>query len=444
MTPFDECFPLHWIGIEKDWLDSRTSISEALVSIPPDILTTHAYVIGATGSGKTTVLHHLMNQDVMLGHSFIVFDMRGDLVRAALELCAGRVAPEKVKLFDLREKERPLGFNPLFGAGESYFRALNVLGAIQKEADSFGVQLAETLRLSLLLLSESGEPLTRLEELLSDEDFRMELLAKSNSQSSSQFWERFNSMSSEKQAAYVSPVMNKVSMLFATDGLRRMYGHQAPVDLGKHLNTPGSVTLISLSVDELHAAGKMAGALFLSAICREVFGRVTIPESERVPIRMFVDEFENFNMDDFEAILAEGRRFKLSLCLAHQTLAQLTPRIRSMILNNVGVKLVFRTGREDSHVLSKDLTGDLKAFDLASFPTGDAVLWTRSSSPIHIEVNEPLFPRGEMSPEAKRFVDELRSLIPPFEVRNRVPQAQLGPKSKTHQKSVESLEDWLA
>ncbi len=367
--------------------------------------------------------------------------MRGDLVNAALQLCAGRVAPEKVKLFDLRERERPQGFNPLFGSGESYFRALNVLDAITKESESFGVQLAETLRLSLLLLAEANAPITRLEDLLTNEVYRAELLTKSNSDSSTQFWERFNGLSPEKQAAYVSPVMNKVSMLFATEGLRRMFGHQSSVDLGKHLNTPGTVTLISLAVDELHAAGKMTGALFLSSILREIFGRVSIPEASRVPVRMYVDEFESFNMDDFESVLAEGRRFRLSIVLAHQVLSQLSTKVRSMILNNVGVKLVFRTGREDSQVLSKDLTGDPKAFDLASFPPGDAVLWTRTSEPRHIEVNEPLFAVGELSAETKQFIRELRNLTPPFEEVSRAPKPEK--ESPTKPSKASDFEEWL-
>lgn len=171
--------PNHWIGVCKNWLDTCSSIPEALVSVPPELLRTHAYTIGATGSGKTTVLHHFMNQDIALGHSLVVLDMRGDLVNAALELCAGRVPPEKIKLFDLREKERPTPFNPLFGAGEPFFRALNVLDVVKDESESFGVQLAETLRHSLLLLAENQEPLTNIEQLLMDETYRKSLYAKS-------------------------------------------------------------------------------------------------------------------------------------------------------------------------------------------------------------------------------------------------------------------------
>ena len=134
----------------------------------------------------------------------------------------------------------------------------------------------------------------------------------------------------------------------------------------------------------------MVGRMVLSAICREIFSRVDIPEHQRNPVRLYVDEFEHFGSADFETILAEGRRFKLSLVLAHQTLAQLSTKMRSLILGNVGVKFVFRCGREDGATLSKDVCGDPKGFEFADMPTGEAVLWRRGLGDIHIEINEPI------------------------------------------------------
>jgi len=232
-----------------------------------------------------------------------------------------------------------------------------------------------------------------------------------------------------------------VSLLFATEGLRRMLGCEDTTDLGKHLNTPGTVTLISLAVDELHGAGRMMGSLFLSSICREIFGRVEIPEKERVPVRLIVDEFENFSMKEFESIFAEGRRFGLSLFIANQTLAQLSTKMRSLILNNVGVKLYFRTGRDDAPTLSKDLTGDLKALNLSALEVGEAMLWHRGIQPTLIEVNAPLFANiGRGSKEVIALRKTLREMNPqPVAVEARSETKLAGaelPRS-------ESLGDWL-
>ena len=155
----------HWIGIEQGWQEDKANPFERLVAITPEELRTHALVIGATGSGKTNLLHHLVAQDIRLGNSFVILDLRGDFVDAALDMGAGYLDPRKTFLLDLRERKRPSGFNPLSGLGEPYFRALAVLDAVAAESESWGVQLSETLRNALMLLAESREPLTRLESL---------------------------------------------------------------------------------------------------------------------------------------------------------------------------------------------------------------------------------------------------------------------------------------
>lgn len=196
-------------------------------------------------------------------------------------------------------------------------------------------------------------------------------------------------MSEEKRSAMASPVLNKVSALFATRTLRNLLGHSRPFDLNRHLDRKGSITLVSLAVDETHGSGRMLGSLVLSSICREVFSRVQVPEALRNPVRVYIDELENFGMRDLESILAEGRRFKLHAVLAHQTLAQLSPKMRSLILGNVGTKLIFRTGREDSATLSKDIFGNT-SFDFTKLPTGEAILWSQNADPTHVETNEPI------------------------------------------------------
>lgn len=382
--------PSHWIGARKGAPDTPEWPWDQLISLPPDQMKTHALVIGATGSGKTNLLHHLIAQDILEDHSFVVVDMRGDLVEAALSLCSTHVKPERLKVIDLRANHPSNGFNPLFGAGEPYFRALNVLDVIENESESWGVQLGETLRNALMILTEAGEPLTRLESLFYDRAFLMLCMQQCSAEQVTSFWQRFDSLSADKQAALASPVLNKVSLLFASKKLQSILSDEHPIDLAHHLNRPGSVTLVSLAVDELHGVARMMAQMVLSSICREVFARVSLPERRRCPLRIYVDEFENFNDHEFESLLAEGRRFRASLVLAHQTLAQLSSKMRSMMLNNVGVKIGFRCGREDSLTLSKDFSGDAHRLDFTVRPVGEALLWRRGEEPLAVEINEPL------------------------------------------------------
>jgi hypothetical protein len=203
--------------------------------------------------------------------------------------------------------------------------------------------------------------------------------------------------------------------------------------------------VISLAVDEVHAAGWMTGSLFLAAICREVFSQVDVAESMRNPVRLYVDEFEHFTMREFETILAEGRRFKLSLVLAHQTLAQLSPKMRAVILGNVGVKLVFRTSHLDAQVLNRDLAGDPKAYELASLIPGEAVLWRRGYAPIYMEVNAPLIKDvGFVTAQAKNLLAQVKVLTPPFPD-DHPPQNEGDDRRecKPPSSGPESLGDWL-
>jgi len=423
-------------------------LEDVLVPLTISELKTHGLIIGATGSGKTTLIHHLMAQDILKGHSFAVLDMRGDLVNAAIELCSDHVEPGEVALFDLREKHRPLGFNPLAGAGEPYFRALGVLDVVATESESFGVQLAETLRMAVMLLAEVRAPLTDLERVFYNSVLRGELVAQCRNEPVVSFWTRYSALSPDRQQALAMPVLNKVSLLFATDSLRRMLGNPTPCDLGAHLNRRGSVTLVSLAVDELHAAGRMVGSMLLATICREIFSRVEIPEPRRNPVRLYVDEFEHFGTKEFETILAEGRRFGLSLVLAHQTLAQLAPKVRSMILNNVGVKVVFRSGREDGSTLSKDLTGDPKAINVSLLEVGEAVLARRGEAPFVVEINAPLFDSvGVRSASARRFLAQIAERVPawspPAPPTPPTPKADTMTPRETASTGRRSLEDWL-
>lgn len=433
--------PSHWIGIRKHWQLTCKSFAEALVAIPPKSLETHALVIGATGSGKTNLIHHLCAQDILNNHSLVVLDARGDLAMAVLELAArAGVDPDRIEFLNLREKEHPTGFNPLAGEGEPYYRALGVLDAVEAESESWGVQLAETLRNAVLLLSEAKGNLTQLEPLFYRPHVRRDLIQRATSEPVVSFWKRFGALSPDKQAALASPVLNKVSMLFATDTLRKVFGHPRPLDLTKQLGTPGSITLVSLAVDELHSAGWMTGSLFLSSLCREVFSRTELAESERVPVRLVVDEFEHFGMTEFEPILAEGRRFKFSVLLAHQTLAQLSAKMRAMILGNVGVKAVFRTARQDADILGRDLVGNTKELDLPSLPVGEAIVWQRGMAVEHVEVNSPIIKDvGQKSSKVTELLSTLR-------IRNAVTVADTEvrhPEPPQAEPTGENLEDWL-
>lgn len=372
-------------GIGRD-VDSGDSFA-----IEPVDLALHTYLIGSTGCGKTSLILQLLRADIERNHSLVVVDLRGDLVFGVLGLCqALDVPPERITLLDLRSKGAVQGFNPLGGAGEPFIRALHVLDVIASEAASWGVQIEESARSALLLLAAAKEPITRLEDVFYDDYFRHQCLSEVDDPTVVGFWERFGEMSEEKRQSWASPVLNKVTSLMAVPILRKVLGSSNPIDLGEVLSEPGRIFLISLAVDELQRSGRMLGSLIVSAITREVMARVNVPEKQRNPVRLYIDEFENMASESFENLIAEGRRFKLTLVLSHQTLAQLPARLRSVVRNNVGLQVVFQCGFEDCQGLARELPDGVNAADLRALGVGEAYAMYRDGETIHVQFNAPM------------------------------------------------------
>ncbi|MHB8636066.1 MAG: type IV secretory system conjugative DNA transfer family protein [Fimbriimonadaceae bacterium] len=444
--------PPTWIGVRADWALYSDKPWSHLISVESRDLATHAYLVGKSGVGKSTLILHLAFQDLIRGQSIVVIDARGDMAGSVVELAARLVPAERFKYIDFRCGAWPTGFNPLAGAGQAYFHALKVLQVLERESESWGVRLAETLRNALMLLAEAGRSLLDLEGVFYDRAFRFDCLAKARTDSVIAYWQRFDEQSAEKQAVLADPVLNKASELLSTPTLRAVFGHPKPIDLGRHLNQPGSVLLVSLAADELHGAAHMAGSLIVASICREIFARVNQAESRRNPVRLYADEFQLLGMSEFETILTEGRRFKFSTVIAHQALAQLTPTLRSLILANVGTKFIFQTSREDSAILSRDLFGSPNAYDFTELPRGCMHLWQRDQGSVDVEVNEPLIRDvGRQNPEARAYLRQVHDLsgpaviMPPVRPRIVEPEVPKVNQSAGGARTAPpaDLEDWL-
>lgn len=372
------------------------------VTLQPKDLRKHLYVLGATGCGKTNFLLRLLAHEVKEGRTCVVIDLRGDLVdRLLVRLSAlDDVGLPGVKMIDLREDGFVMPFNPLSGSGDLYTRALHLLEVIRKGSESWGVQLEETLRNSLIALSDRGLALTDIERLLEDSGFRQSVIAGCADEHVRSFFERYDRLSAERQQSWALPVLNKVTPLLAIPQLRRMLREPKGFDWEDWLDRPGQLVLIALAAHRFHGASQLLGGLLVSSLQSAVMARASTPEGGRNPVTLFVDEFETMASPSFGAIIAEGRRFGLSLVLTHQNLSQLDPNLRQAIRNNVFVQLFFQTGSLDA----SDLAGDLVTGEssqtlrqaLISQKVGEAFLLRRGEP--SVQVATPLSPDPVVDP----------------------------------------------
>lgn len=174
----------------------------------------HNYVLGATGSGKTTLLLRLIESDLRAKRTVCLLDLRGDLVDRILgrliNLSGSETWRDRLCLIDLRADEYVVGFNPLVGQGDACSRALHCLSVLKAEAESWGVQLDETLRNCLVALAEAGLSLIEVESLLSQVSFRNRILNRVQDPFVRAFFERYGELSEDRQVTWRLPVLNKL------------------------------------------------------------------------------------------------------------------------------------------------------------------------------------------------------------------------------------------
>lgn len=367
-----------------------------IVTLPPEDRTRHTYVLGATGVGKTNLLLRLIESDIARNRTFCVIDLRGDLVDRILLRLARFASPgtwrERLLLIDLRQTEYVVGFNPMLGGDDHYGRALHMLSVLKMQAESWGVQVEETTRNSLIALAQSGGSLLEIEPLLTNAAFRQEVLRTVTDRQVLKFFHRYDGYSASVKATHSGFVLNKVTPLLSVPQLRLMYGSRQSFSLRTLLDEqPGQIILVSLAVDRLHESAHLAAGLFLSAFHGAIMARVDQPESARIPVNLYIDEFERMASDRFQEIVAEGRRFRLGLCLSHQNLNQLSTDLRHVVLNNVHTHCYFQTGPLDAAELAREILSQGRGKDevrhaLVSQKVGRAVVVRRGQDNYPVDI----------------------------------------------------------
>lgn len=353
----------------------------------------HLLAVGSSGCGKTAQFLRLVDHLAATEASILVLDMLGDLTdRLLIRLAAlpeDTHVDERVVLVDFRDSQRVVPLNPLAGKGEPHARALRVLGALRKEADSWGVQLHESLRNALIVLAEPPAlTLLEVEPLLTNAPLRRQLVGHCSDPAVRRFFARYDALSKDKQSAWTSAVLNKISDLLAHPQVRLSIGARDSLDVGSLLNGPGHILLVCLAKDQLQEAASLVGSLVVGAVQAEMTARSVTREAERHQAFLVIDEFANFAGPAMEHLLAESRRFKIGLCLAHQHQAQLDPRLRAALRANIGSQLYFQNAASDAAELARE-TSSREPHEkvrriITELGVGHAILMRRGETPLKV------------------------------------------------------------
>jgi len=345
----------------------------------------HMYVIGQTGAGKTGFLKTLIEQDIKAGNGVCFIDPHGNDILDVLAM----IPPERyedVIYFDPANTERPFGLNMLEydpKRPEQKSFIVNEMLAIFRQLygdvpESMGPAFEQYFRNATQLVMEdpaSGSTLMDIGRVLSNAEFRNLKLARSNNPIVNQFWTEIATRAEgEASLQNIVPyITNKFDEFTGSDFMRPIIGQQQSSFNFREVIDSKKILLVNLSKGRLGERNAnllgliLVGKLFMAALSRADDPRATFP-----PFYLYIDEFQNITTSSIPGILSEARKYKLSLTIAHQYLAQVDEKIRDAVFGNVGSMTVFRVGQEDGEFFGKLFEPTFKASDFTSIENRNA------------------------------------------------------------------------
>jgi len=307
----------------------------------------HTYIIGKTGSGKSTLIKNLVKQDIETGHGLAVIDPHGDLAQEILSMVP-KSRYHEVVYFDPRE---PIGLNVLSLPTDSIVNALRSIWS-----DSWGARMEWILVNAVNACKEANQTLLGVMRMLVDEKYRERIVKRVRDPVTKQFWLlEFAGYDKRFMTEAIAPIQNKVGRFLASP-IRYSVGQtKGKVDIPFIMNNR-RIFIANLSKGSIgEDNSKLLGSLLVSMFQSAALARESIPESERVDFYLYVDEFHNFVTESFAAILSEARKYRLNLILAHQYIDQLSETVRKAVFGNVGTLVSFRLGTVDAEYIAQEL-----------------------------------------------------------------------------------------
>ncbi|HWX97588.1 MAG TPA: type IV secretion system DNA-binding domain-containing protein [Solirubrobacteraceae bacterium] len=332
----------------------------------------HVHILGPTGVGKSTLIARLVLADFDASRGAVVVDPKGDLVEDLLErVPSGR--EDDVDLLDPLDPSPP-GLNVL----DSPDRDLGVdqlVGIFRRVFERFwGPRTDDVFRAALLTLT-AGDPTATLADvprLLSDTDWQAELVAQVDDPVGlGPFWDWYQGLSEGVRAQAIGPLLNKLRAFLLRAPVRAIVGQPTTtLDIPRAINE-GRLLLVRLPKGTLgEDTSRLLGSMVVARVWQAALARAAVPPDERRDAALYVDEVQNFlNLPTpIPDVLAEARGYRLSLCMAHQHLGQLTRELREGIGANARTKVYFQVSRDDASALEREVRPELAAHDLAHLP----------------------------------------------------------------------------
>ncbi|MFH1193901.1 MAG: TraM recognition domain-containing protein [bacterium] len=363
---------------------------EALVQIKTADRLRHTYIIGRSGTGKTYLQQGMAVQDIKNGNGLCVIDPHGDF---AGDLIA-QIPKERVEdliYFNPSDLSRPMGLNlleydPKYPEQKTFVinEMINILDKLYDLKSTGGPMFEQYIRNAMLLIMadpESGSTLMEISKVLADAEFRKYKLSKCKDQLVYDFWTKeAEKAGGEAALANMVPyITSKLNQFISNDTMRPIIGQQESAFNFREAMDSKKIIIVNLSkgkIGELNSF--LLGLVIVGKILAAALSRADLPEKERNPFYLYIDEFQNYITPSIAIILSEARKYGLGLVIAHQYISQLVRNndtsIRDAVFGNAGTIISFRIGVEDAEFLEKEFAPVFNARDLINIESRNAYI----------------------------------------------------------------------
>ncbi|OGZ41438.1 MAG: hypothetical protein A3C80_03940 [Candidatus Ryanbacteria bacterium RIFCSPHIGHO2_02_FULL_45_43] len=378
---------------------------EVPVYITPDDRRRHMYIVGQTGTGKTTLIKNMIAEDIEKGRGVCFLDPHGDDVRDILGLIP-KERVEDVVYFDPADIERPMGLNFLEYDGrypeQKTFIVNELLEIFNKLYDmsvAGGPMFEQYFRNATLLVMDdpsSGNTLLEISRVMVDSDYRQFKISRSSNLVVKMFWKQIAEKAGGEASLQnmVPYITSKFDTFLANEIMRPIIAQEKSSFRLREIMDNKKILLINLSKGRLGELNSyLLGLIIIGKVLMAALSRVDIEESKRPDFYLYIDEFQNVTTKSIATILSEARKYRLNLVMAHQFIGQLSKEIRDAVFGNVGTIVSFRVGVDDTELLQKQFAPVFTAGDLLNIDNFHAYIRLlingKTTRPFNIESYSP-------------------------------------------------------
>jgi type IV secretory pathway TraG/TraD family ATPase VirD4 len=370
----------------------------------------HMYIIGKTGTGKTTLLKNAIYQDMLNGKGLAVLDPHGDMFRELLQIIPENRRKDVV-VFNPSDRDFPIGLN-ILNPGIDFkdeddksdwitSAVLSIFAKLSYEKQ-WGPRMEHILRNTALTALQTPNPtLYTLQRLLTEKKYQKKVAKSINDPILKQFWDKeFKLMGSMQMSSATAPLTHRLGHFLTSKMSRNILLQEKSTLRIADIMNEGKILLVNLSKGDLgEDQSKFFGTILTALIWMAAYQRTKIPESKRRDFFVYVDEFQNFATPQFSSITSEGRKFRISLIVSHQNIAQMEDKdIVKVIAGNAATILCLKANPEDEDFILPYMKPEVEKGDIVNLApyhfymkvTGDEAedAFSGQTIPLNIEMDD--------------------------------------------------------